>query len=256
MNDAELMAKKGLSTSLADKLKLAGMMSEEAAKETQQRKARAEDEEKARKFEEGRRTGTIEGVSAYWMSAAPRGETLAEILAWGAGWFEELAAAGHGEALRRHRVTKPGPCHAAVSAAEMDALEAELEAQLGCRLPPSVRRMFEELGGVCWGSEETLAAGEIVARLPQLREVVESFGRPLEELASYQGELQLIPLACVDGNFDFLLRNVRGADDESPIYFVHHDEAHLYGGAPSLAAWLSSKIETEIDRFVDRARRG
>jgi hypothetical protein len=59
----------------------------------------------------------------------------------------------------------------------------------------------------------------------------------------------------VDGNFDFLLRNVRGEADESPIYFVHHDEAHLYGGAPSLAAWLSSKIETEIDRFVDRTRR-
>jgi hypothetical protein len=245
------MTKKGLSASLADKLKLAGMMSEGAAKDAAQSKQRAEQEARAKGYEEGRRAGTVEGVSAYWMSAAPRGESLGEVLAWGTGWFDELVAAGHGELLARHHVTRPEACHAPVREAELSALEEEV----GYRWPPSLRRMFAEQGGVRWSSEGTLAAGEILAQVQPLREVIARFARPLEELAPYQGELQLLPLACVDGNFDFLLRNVRGADDESPIYFVHHDEAHLYGGAPSLAAWLAAKIEVEIDRFVDRAKR-
>lgn len=255
MDYATPMTKKGFSTSLADKLKLAGMMSEGAVKEAEESKERAEGEAKARKYEEGRRAGTIEGVSAYWMSAAKRGETLSEILAWGAGWFDELVAAGHGDALKRCRVSRAGTCHAPVGEAELAAIEARLEEEVGCRLPPSARRMFGELGGVSWGAEGTLAAGEILANVQPLREVIVTFVRPLPELAPYQDALQLVPLASVDGNFDFLLRNVRGGEDESPIYFVHHDEAHLYGGAMSLTEWLSSKIEVEIDRFVDRATR-
>lgn len=256
------MTKKGLSASLADKLKLAGMMSEGAAKDAEQSKQRVEEEARAKKYEEGRRAGTVEGVSAYWMSAAPRGESVAELLAWGAGWFDELVAAGHGELLARHHVTRPGACHAPVPEAELAALEAKIEEAVGCRLPPSLRRMFAEQGGVCWGSEGTLPAGEIIAHVQPLREVIASFVRPPPELAAYEGKLQLLPLACVDGNFDFILRNVRksggdgGDRGESPIYFVHHDEAHLYGGAPSLAAWLAAKLEVEIDRFVDRSKRG
>lgn len=250
------MTKKGLATSLADKLKGAGILSAEAAKEAEQSKKRAEEEARAKRFEEGRKAGTVEGVSAYWMSAAPRGESLAEVLAWGAGWFDELVAAGHGELLERCRVTRPGTCHAPVPEAELEVLDARLVEAVGCGVPPSLRRMLAEQGGVCWGSEETLAAGEILAHVQPLREVIASFARPLPELVAHQGELWLLPLACVDGNFDFLLRNVRGADDESPIYFVHHDEAHLYGGAPTLVAWLSSKLEVEIDRLVDRAKRG
>lgn len=244
------MAKKSFSSSLADKLKSAGIMDPVAAQAAEQAKVQEEAAARTRQLEEARQKATVEGICAYYASMAPRGATLAERVAWGASWFDELTEAGHGAELERQRIMRPSAGPAPVGEAEL----AGLEEALGCSLPPSLRRMLGELGGVDWGTEGTLAAGEIVEHVAHLRGVLDLFRAPLPELAPYQSALQLIPISSIDGNHDFVLRNVRDARDESPIYFVYHDEAHLYGGAPTVEEWFEAKLEQTMERFADRGR--
>lgn len=242
-----------LSSSLADKLKAAGVMDEAAAAAVEASRREATVAARLAPLEAGRRAKTIAGICSYYVRAAESGETLEALLAWGASWFDELEAAGHAAELKRQRILRPGAVHVAM---EEDAID-ELQERLGCSLPPSLRRMLAEHGGLEWGPQHTLPAGQMVEQQVHLRALLATFAAPLPELSPYAAaELQLIPLAQLDGNFDFALGNDRGTDGEAPIYFVYHDEAHLYGGERSVEEWLATKLEVMMERFADRAARG
>lgn len=75
--------------------------------------------------------------------------------------------------------------------------------------------------------------------------------RTLPEALGSPSELVVIPLLAQDSDFDFA-----HIDDakEPPIYFVYHDECHLYGGARGVEAWLYGKVETSMIRFDEQRR--
>jgi len=161
-----------------------------------------------------------------------------------AAWYDALVEAGHRGLVDGLGLSRPERCHARADEASL----AKLEQGLGCSLSPSLRRFYLEVGGVRWGSRlATLALDEVASHVSDLRVVLTTFRRPPPELGPRPAERRLVPFFTVDGNFDFVLRDVVASNGESPIYFVRHDEAVLVGPQPDALAWLKLKLLSLTD---------
>lgn len=253
------MSKNTPSTSLADKLRAAGLVADETVEKTRQERDAAEQKARQQELEAKLASGTVKGITEATVARRPDGSFsdrvaagrpsfFADIIDWGAAWFDALVDAGHAEAMEETGLTRPER-YGEPAAAEAIA---RFEEQLGHDLPPSIRAFYREVGGVSWGGyHATLALDEIAGHLGNLRLLLSEFSDPPEEIRPHVGQLQVVPLHSLDGNYDFALCNELDRNGEATIHFVYHDEGELYGGAPDMRSWLGDKLEEAMCRFAD-----
>lgn len=233
---------------LEEQLKLAGLISQDDIKAKALEQEKEEKKALIKRLEAGRESGTVEGITEYYLSKKISNQSFIEIIKWAEEWYDELLKAGHENLLDDKYITPIRQNSKPITEKEV----LELEKKLGFKVPTSYKTFLLEIGGLNYGRlMQTLSPNEIVEN-KNFEELINIFKNDIVDFEPYLETLELLPIQDTDGNYDFILCNTRDESNEAFIYFLYHDECHLYGGqSNNMYDWLVEKMKTVMLNFAE-----